>query len=111
MAVGSSLIAGRLFGRQRLRVQLLPPVVAGAYMPRFFFHIQTDSRFTDDEGVECINAVAARKAAIATCGELMRDCAETFWASRPWGVTVTDDTGLILWEVMMDGVASAAAPQ
>ena len=34
-----------------------------------------------------------------------------FWRSRPWSVTVTDARGLILWEVSMDGVSSAAGQQ
>jgi hypothetical protein len=40
----------------------------------------------------------------------MRDCADTFWGSRPWSVTVTDAVGLVLWEIEMDGTSSAAAP-
>ena len=79
-------------------------------MPLFYFHTQTDSRFTDEEGVECASPADARRAAIQTCGEMMRGCAETFWGSRPWSVVVTDASGLILWEIFMDGVSSAAAP-
>ena len=79
-------------------------------MPRYFFHTDTDSRFTDATGVDCVSAVDARKMAIAACGEIMKDCAHTFWGSRPWGVTVTDDQGLILWEITVDGMATAAAP-
>ena len=79
-------------------------------MPLFYFHSQTDSRFTDHEGVECINPAEARRVAIQTCGEIMRGCAETFWGSRPWSVVVTDETGLIMWEIYVDGVSAAAAP-
>lgn len=79
-------------------------------MPRYFFHTDTDSRVTDEEGTECVTATEARRLAITMCGEVMRDCADTFWGSRPWGVTATDARGLILWEIMLDGVASAAAP-
>ena len=79
-------------------------------MPRYFFHTDTDNRFTDEEGVECLNAIAARQAAIATCGEMMQGCAETFWGSRPWTVTVTDATDLILWQITIDGTAAPAAP-
>ena len=78
-------------------------------MPRYFFHTQTDSRFSDEEGVDCAGPLAARRTAIATCGEILKDCAETFWGSRPWSVTVTDANGLILWEIMMDGTSSGAA--
>ncbi len=79
-------------------------------MPRFFFHTQTDTRETDTEGMEISGPIEARRQAIKTCGEMMRDAPEGFWGSRPWHVTVTDSTGLILWEIYVDGTASASAP-
>ena len=79
-------------------------------MPKYFFHTQTDTRHSDEEGLELPGAIEARREAIMTCGELIRDCPEPFWGSRPWSVTVTDATGLVLWEIYIDGVASAAAP-
>jgi hypothetical protein len=78
-------------------------------MPRFFFHTQTDSRITDDDGLELAGPAEARREAIQTCGEMMRDAPECFWGSRPWSVTVTDSAGLVLWEIMVDGNASPAA--
>lgn len=80
-------------------------------MPRFFFHTQTESRDSDMEGMELANPFEARREAIKTCGEMMRDCPEPFWGSRPWSVTVTDAAGLVLWEIYIDGVASSAAPR
>lgn len=79
-------------------------------MPRFYFHTDTETRSTDLEGIELSTPLEARREAIRTCGEMMRDCPESFWGSRPWSVTVTDAAGLILWEIGMDGIASAAAP-
>ncbi len=52
-------------------------------MPRFFFHTQTDTRVADQEGVELDGSVEARRQAIQTCGEMMRDAPEGFWGSRP----------------------------
>ena len=80
-------------------------------MALYYFHSQTDSRVSDTDGVELASPLEARREAIRTCGELMRDCPEPFWGSRPWSVTVTDARGLILWEVSMDGVSSAAGQQ
>jgi hypothetical protein len=77
-------------------------------MPTYFFHSQTESRMTDVEGTELGGPIEARREAIRTCGEMMKDSPESFWGSRPWTVTVTDHTGLILWEISMDGIASAA---
>jgi hypothetical protein len=79
-------------------------------MPLFFFHTQTESRTTDAEGVELPGAVEARKQAIQTCGQMMHDAPLAFWGSRPWSVVVTNAAGLVLWEIFMDGVSSAAAP-
>lgn len=79
-------------------------------MARYFFHLQTLTRTTDEEGSEFATPREARQEAIKTCGEMLRDSPEGFWGSRPWTVTVTDDVGLILWELAMDGFASAGAP-
>lgn len=77
-------------------------------MPRYYFHMDTGSRTTDRDGIELEGPVEARRQAIVTCGEMMKDAPEGFWGSRPWSVTVTDATGLILWTIEVDGVASAA---
>jgi len=61
-------------------------------------------------GLEFDTAQQARHEAIRSAGELLRDAAEPFWGSRPYSVTVTDETGLILWEIYMDGVNAAASP-
>jgi hypothetical protein len=78
-------------------------------MARYFFHSQTDTRFTDEEGVEFATPQEARAQAIVTCGEMMRDAPAAFWGSRPWSVTVTDHAGLIMWELSIGGQASAAS--
>lgn len=78
-------------------------------MALFFFHTQTDIRVTDTEGTEFPGYIEARREAIRTCGQMMQDAPEIFWGSRPWSVSVTDGTGLILWEIHLDGQASAAS--
>lgn len=80
-------------------------------MPRYLFHSQTDSRYSDSEGVEFATPHDARKEAIRLCGEMLKDSPEPFWGSRPWSVTVTNDAGLILWEIFIDGVSSAAVSE
>jgi hypothetical protein len=77
-------------------------------VPRYYFHIQTDTRTNDDEGIELAGPVEARRQAIKTCGQMMQDCPEGFWGSRPWSVTVTDAAGLVLWDIYIDGNSSAA---
>jgi starvation-inducible outer membrane lipoprotein len=77
-------------------------------MALYFFHMQTDTRFSDQEGTEFASPVEARAQAIITCGEMMRDAANGFWGTRPWTVNVTDSQGLTLWELSMDGFSSPA---
>ena len=77
-------------------------------MPRFYFHTETDVRTTDDEGMEFPGFMEARREAIRTCGQMMQDAPEVFWGSRPWNVSVTDENGLIMWEIYVDGQTSAA---
>ncbi|MFD1951273.1 DUF6894 family protein [Sphingomonas arantia] len=79
-------------------------------MPQYFFHTQTASRETDEDGLDLTGPVQARQQAIQTCGQMMRDAPESFWGSRPWNVTVTDAAGVVLWEITMDGISTAAAP-
>ena len=79
-------------------------------MPRFFFHTESETRTTDEEGMELADGLEARRQAIKSCGEMVRDCPQAFWGSRPWSVTVTNAEGLILWEIFMDGVSSPCAP-
>lgn len=78
-------------------------------MQRYFFHTQTDSRTTDEEGTVLNSPAEARTQAIETCGQMMKDAPEGFWGSRPWTVTVTNFNGLVLWEISMDGAACAAS--
>jgi len=77
-------------------------------LPRFFFHTETDTRVTDREGTEYASFDQARHEAIRCCGQMLKDAPEGFWGSRPWSVTVTDQDGLILWTVDLDGQSSPA---
>jgi hypothetical protein len=77
-------------------------------VPRFFFHTETDTRITDREGTEYQSFREARHEAIRTCGQLLKEMPATFWGSRPWSVTVTDEKGLILWTIGLDGQSSPA---
>jgi hypothetical protein len=65
---------------------------------------------TDDTGLEFATAQEARHEAIRSAGKLLRDAAEPFWGARPYSVTVTNEAGLVMWEIYMDGVNAAASP-
>jgi hypothetical protein len=78
-------------------------------MQRYFFHTQTETRATDDEGMVLGGPAEARRQAIQTCGQMMADDPEPFWGSRPWSVTVRNFSGVVLWEIFIDGVQCPAA--
>jgi hypothetical protein len=46
--------------------------------------------------------------AIRTCSELIHGAEDTFWGTRPWAVTVTDEAGVIMYEIAVDGFPSGA---
>lgn len=78
---------------------------------RYFFHTQTNKRYTDVDGAEFPTGREARREAIRTFGQMMHDAPEGFWGSRPWSVTVTDAEGMICWEISVDGMSVATAPE
>lgn len=80
-------------------------------MPIYFFHIQDTKWNSDAEGLYLEDDGAARREAIRTTSEMVRDCPEDFWGSRPWSVTVTDAAGSILYEISMNGHASRVATE
>ena len=82
---------------------------ASITMARYFFHTQTDRRGTDEEGIELSGDAEARREAIRASGEMMRDCPEPFWGTRPWTVTVTNAGGLVLYEIVLNGYATPDA--
>jgi len=79
-------------------------------LPRYFFHLQTATRITDDVGLELPGLLDARAEAIRACGEMMRDGVDTFWGTRPWAITVTDGGGVILMEIETHGHSSVVHP-
>jgi hypothetical protein len=78
-------------------------------MTRYFFHSQTNTRYTDNEGAEFATPAEARKEAIRMAGEMLKNAPDPFWGSRPWNITVTDQAGLIMWELMIHGISTAAS--
>jgi hypothetical protein len=78
---------------------------------RYYFHVQSNVRQTDENGLELTDDIEARRQAIRAAGDMLKEYPEEFWGSRPWSVTVTNAAGLVLWELYLDGVAAAIMPQ
>ncbi len=73
-------------------------------MARYFFHTDSHTRFTDDEGQELSSLTAARAYATRAIAEVLRDDSKIFWGTRPWSMTVTDADGLIFFAIEVHGV-------
>jgi hypothetical protein len=77
-------------------------------MPRYFFHTADGSRERDTEGTELANYREARAVAIQHAGELLTHEPEHLWHDSDFRIEVTDETGLILFTVIMLAVDAPA---
>ena len=73
-------------------------------MPRFHFNIN-DER--DDEGSELDTLAEAKCAAIKLAGRTICEDAAVFWDRMEWGMTVSDEMGLTLFQL---GIIGTEAP-
>jgi hypothetical protein len=76
-------------------------------MERFFFHIEYGEYQRDMEGSLLPNERVARVEAVKMVGRLLEDEADAFWDKPAITVTVTDEWGLTLWNIEVQGAASA----
>lgn len=72
-------------------------------MARYFFHIQGDDLVHDEDGTELPSALHAREAAARFAGEMLRDRPDLVLDQGYLGVEVADESGLILFSVMVLG--------
>jgi hypothetical protein len=68
-------------------------------VPRFHFNIDDGTASTDLEGTELPTIEAARRAAVRTACDVLRDQPESFWIGGEWRMDVTDAQGLILFSL------------
>lgn len=79
-------------------------------MPRFYFHTNhpAERNVQDDEGMDFANIHDAKCQAVAYAGRLLCDAAEHFWDSGDFELTVTDESGLILFTMRVVGTEAPA---
>ena len=77
---------------------------------RYFFHTNHPSELTvqDDEGLEFASVPEAKCAAVKYAGQLLADVAEHFWDQADFDLTVTDESGLILFSMRVVGTEAPA---
>ena len=80
-------------------------------MPTYFFHTADGDRDLDKEGTELPDNAAARKAAIKFAGAVMHDDPDVLWDGHDYRVEVTNQTGDLLFTVIMLSIDAPASGQ
>lgn len=76
------------------------------FMSRYFFHTEDGTICTDHQGVELPDLRAARIEAAKSVGQIVHDKPDEFWDDGSFKMTVTDESGLVLF--MLDLSATDA---
>jgi hypothetical protein len=76
-------------------------------MPRYFFNTHNGIEFTDREGTELPDKAAAQTEAARHLADLLQERPDELWRHPCWRLTVTDERGLILFEI---DVSATLAP-
>ena len=87
-----------------------PRLICFEAVARFYFHTNhpTEQSVQDDEGFEFSSVQDAKRAAVKYAGELLADVAEKFWDEADFDLTVTDESGLILFSMRVVGIEAPA---
>jgi hypothetical protein len=80
-------------------------------MPRYFFDVRDGSEEIDPEGTELPHVNAARVEAAKMAGRLLADNADKFWSGDEWTISVRDERGLVLFNLIFLAVDAAASPR
>lgn len=62
-------------------------------MPRYFFHVTDGESIRDDTGTELSGLPEARRQALQTAGEMLRDGDGRFWTGQEWSMHVIGEDG------------------
>jgi hypothetical protein len=69
-------------------------------MPRYYFHSADGERDCDQDGTELPDDEAARQAAVAYAGEVLRYGGLSLWEHGQWRVEVTDQEHRLLFTII-----------
>ena len=80
-----------------------------AEMSRYFFTVN-DGLPPDDEGIELSDLGSARIEAVGMAADLLRDRPEALAQGNDWTVSVADESGLVLFQILIVATEAPAAP-
>ncbi len=68
-------------------------------MPRYFFHIDNNGEFPDNDGTVLDDAATARAEAIMTAGAMLQESGGRVEDGMEWRMTVVDEAGQAVCEL------------
>ena len=77
-------------------------------MPHFRFVVNGPGRRPDATTFELPHLDAAKAEAVSFAGQMLRDIDGSFWQDSSWQLDITDEQGLILCTIIVQGVEAAA---
>lgn len=77
-------------------------------MSMFHFRVQDGSVGPDPEPMELPSYKAARGQIVTMVGDMLSDADGAFWTKGYWQMDVTDERGLILCSLQVNGVEAPA---
>ena len=80
-------------------------------MDRYFFHTADGALVCDEEGVELPSLDVAREEGARLMAELLRDDPHEFWGPDGLKLSVTDASGLLLFELSTQAVEAPSISQ
>jgi hypothetical protein len=78
-------------------------------MPTYFFRVDEPNPRLAGEGALLRDMAEAKCEAVKLAGQILCDEAATFWDRRELSLTVTDESGLTLFQLLVIGTEAAAA--
>lgn len=78
-------------------------------MPRFHFNVYEGVSLPDKKVTDLPDIPAGRKEGSRIAGLLLQESHETFWGDGDWRMEITDESGLLLLRLDVNGTHSPAA--
>ncbi len=79
-------------------------------MPRYFFNVHDGMDVEDEEGMELPDFRAARVEAVRLAGRIIDHEADHVASVEDWRLEVTDQSGLILFQILFLMTTTPAVP-
>lgn len=76
-------------------------------MPKYYFHVNDEKGFDDDEGVELENLAAVMREAVRYAGCLLKETVVEIRPDKAWSLEVRDSSGRVVFQIDLQLRANA----